>query len=95
MAVPGPFDLEGEDDEMTAGQAMEQADEMRPNNEFSDSLKQNWLRQCDSRLRGSVVERSETVDFDDVGADRARSICAHSQCTYRGANCSGASSSVS
>lgn len=71
MAVPGPFDLEGEDDEMTAGQAMEQADEMRPNNEFSDSLKQNWLRQCDSRLRGSVVERSETVDFDDVGADTA------------------------
>lgn len=50
---------------------MEQADEMRPNNEFSDSLKQNWLRQCDSRLRGSVVERSETVDFDDVGADTA------------------------
>ena len=42
--------MEGEDDEMTAGQAMEQADEMRPNNEFSDSLKQNWLRQCDSRL---------------------------------------------
>lgn len=54
---------------MTAGQAMEQADGMRPNNEFSDTLKQNWLRQCDSRLRGSVVERSRTGDFDGVGAD--------------------------
>ena len=64
MAVPGPFDLEGEDDEMTAGQAMEQADEMRPNNEFSDSLKQNWLRQ-------TVVNRSACGDFDAVGADMA------------------------
>ena len=54
---------------MTAGQAIEQADGMRPNNEFSDTLKQNWLRQCDSRLRGSVVERSRTGDFDGVGAD--------------------------
>ena len=44
---------------------MEQADEMRPNNEFSDSLKQNWLRECDARLRKTVV------DFDDVGADTA------------------------
>ena len=33
---------------MTAGQAIEQADGMRPNNEFSDTLKQNWLRQCDT-----------------------------------------------
>ena len=48
---------------MTAGQAIEQADEMRPNNEFSDTLKQNWLRQCDARLRSS--------DFDAVGADKA------------------------
>mgnify|MGYP007030794761 FL=1 len=54
---------------MTAGQAMEQADGMRPNNEFSDTPKQNWLRQCDSRMRGSVVERSQTGDFDGVGAD--------------------------
>ena len=54
---------------MTAGQAIEQADEIRPNNQFTDSLKQNWLRQCDARLRGSVVQRSETGDFDAVGAD--------------------------
>ena len=41
---------------MTAGNAIEISDEMRPNNEFSDTMKQNWLRQCDSRLRGSVVK---------------------------------------
>lgn len=56
---------------MTAGQAIEQADEMRPNNEFSDGLKQNWLRQCDARLRSSVVQRSVCSDFDAVGADKA------------------------
>ena len=56
---------------MTAGQAIEQADEMRPNNEFSDGLKQNWLRQCDARLRSSVVQRSTCSDFDAVGADKA------------------------
>ena len=56
---------------MTAGQAIEQSDEMRPNNEFSDGLKQNWLRQCDARLRSSVVQRSVCSDFDAVGADKA------------------------
>ena len=56
---------------MTAGQAIEQADEMRPNNEFSDTLKQNWLRQCDARLRSSIVKRSICGDFDAVGADIA------------------------
>lgn len=54
---------------MTAGNAIEQADEMRPNNQFADELKQNWLRQCDARLRGSVVQRSACGDFDAVGAD--------------------------
>ena len=32
---------------MTVGQAIEQADELRPNNQFTDSLKQSWLHQCD------------------------------------------------
>ena len=54
---------------MTAGNAIEISDEMRPNNEFSDGLKQNWLRQCDARLRSSVVQRSACGDFDAVGAD--------------------------
>ena len=54
---------------MTAGQATEQAEALRPGNDFSDELKQNWLRQCDARLRSSIVERSSTEDFDAVGAD--------------------------
>lgn len=56
---------------MTAGQAIEMADGMRPNNEFSDGMKQMWLRQCDARLRSSAVERAECADFDAVGADKA------------------------
>lgn len=54
---------------MTVGSVIEQADELRPNSQFSDELKQNWLRQCDARLRSSVVERSACGDFDAVGAD--------------------------
>lgn len=54
---------------MTAGQAIEQADELRPNNQFTDSLKQSWLHQCDARMRTSIVQRSRTADFDAVGAD--------------------------
>ena len=42
---------------MTAGMAVEMADGMRPNNDFDDQLKQNWLRECDARLRKTVVER--------------------------------------
>ena len=46
------------------------ADEMRPNNEFSDRMKQLWLRQADSGLRRNVVERSNTgSDFEGRGAD--------------------------
>lgn len=54
---------------MTAGMAVEMADGMRPNNDFDDRLKQNWLRECDARLRKTVVERSSCGDFDAMGAD--------------------------
>ena len=55
---------------MTAGEAIKMADEMRPNNEFSDLMKQLWLRQADSGLRRNVIERSQTGgDFEDAGAD--------------------------
>ena len=33
---------------MTAGEAIRMADELRPNNSFSDEMKQLWLRQADS-----------------------------------------------
>ena len=45
------------------------ADELRPNNSFSDEMKQLWLRQADSGLRRNVVERSDTSDFEGRGAD--------------------------
>lgn len=55
---------------MTAGEAIKMADELRPNNSFSDEMKQLWLRQADSGLRRSVVERSDTDgDFEGRGAD--------------------------
>lgn len=54
---------------MTAGNAIETADQLRPGNAFSEELKQAWLRQCDARLRQSVVERAACGDFDAVGAD--------------------------
>ena len=33
---------------MTAGKAIELCDQMRPNNDFGDEMKQMWLRQCDA-----------------------------------------------
>ena len=55
---------------MTAGEAIKMADELRPNNSFSDEMKQLWLRQADSGLRRNVVERSDTgSDFEGRGAD--------------------------
>ena len=51
---------------MTAGKALELADQMRPNNDFRDEMKQMWLRQCDARLRQTVVNRSACGDFDAV-----------------------------
>ena len=43
---------------MTAGKAIELCDQMRPNNDFGDEMKQMWLRQCDARLRQTVVNLS-------------------------------------
>ena len=54
---------------MTAGKAIETADALRPNNSFDRELKILWLRQSDAALRRAVVSRSNTTDFDDVGAD--------------------------
>ena len=56
---------------MTAGKAIELCDQMRPNNDFGDEMKQMWLRQCDAQLRQTVVNRSACGDFDAVGADMA------------------------
>ena len=57
--------------EMTAGCVVRMADALRPDYNFNAELKQNWLRECDARLRRTVVERSKCGDFDAVGADVA------------------------
>ena len=54
---------------MTVGKAIETADKLRPNNSFERELKLLWLRQADAGLRMSIVDKSDTADFDDVGAD--------------------------
>ena len=54
---------------MTVGKAIETADKLRPNNGFDRELKILWLRQADAGLRKSVVDKSDTTDFDAVGAD--------------------------
>ena len=54
---------------MTVGKAIETADKLRPNNGFGRELKILWLRQADAGLRKSVVDKSDTTDFDAVGAD--------------------------
>lgn len=54
---------------MTVGKAIETADKLRPNNSFDRELKLLWLRQADAGLRMSIVDKSDTADFDDVGAD--------------------------
>ena len=54
---------------MTVGKAIETADRLRPNNGFDLELKILWLRQADAGLRKSVVAKSDTIDYDAVGAD--------------------------
>ena len=54
---------------VTVGKAIETADKLRPNNGFDRELKILWLRQADAGLRKSVVDKSDTTDFDAVGAD--------------------------
>ena len=68
---------------MTAGKAIELCDQMRPNNDFADEMKQMWLRQCDARLRQTVVNRSACGDFDAVGADMPSAHCTSTGCAPR------------
>lgn len=56
---------------MTAEMAIETADQMRPGNQFSVQLKYRWLREADGLLREMAVERAETEEFKELGADRA------------------------
>lgn len=55
---------------MTAGQALELAQELRPGSRIPVQTRMQWLREVDGLLRQTVFARSETTDFDGVGADR-------------------------
>jgi hypothetical protein len=52
---------------MTVREAIEQADQLRPNNPCGEEQKQTWLRQADGHIRRGCIARSDTTDFDDVG----------------------------
>lgn len=56
---------------MTVREAIDQADALRPGNPFDSQLKQRWLREADGLIRKSVIDRSDTEDYDGVGADAA------------------------
>lgn len=56
---------------MTAEQAIEAADEMRPGNQFTAQRKYHWLRQADGVLRAMVISRSAAKEYEYRGADIA------------------------
>ena len=56
---------------MTVEKAIEVADGLRPNNDIDSELKKLWLAQADAGLRKNIVNKSDTEDFDSVGADRS------------------------
>ena len=56
---------------MTAEQAIEAANGLRPGNQFTSQRKYRWLRQADGVLRAMVISRSETQEYQYRGADLA------------------------
>ena len=56
---------------MTAEQAIEAADSLRPGNQFTAQRKYRWLRQADGILRTMVISRADTNEFEARGADIA------------------------
>lgn len=55
---------------MTAGQALEQMERLRPGCKVSQYTRMQWLREEDARLRENLFRQSSTHLFDGVGADR-------------------------
>ena len=55
---------------MTAGQALERAEELRPGSRIALATRQAWLKEADAMLRERLF-RSSTDAYDDVGADLA------------------------
>lgn len=56
---------------MTAGEAIERSEQLRPGCRIPALTRQRWLREADSMLRCQLFEKSDTGAFDAVGADLA------------------------
>ena len=56
---------------MTAGQALEGVEQLRPGSRIGAQTRMQWLREVDGMLRRNFFERSGTDRFDAVGADLA------------------------
>ena len=54
---------------MTAGEALERAERLRPGSRVSAETRQQWLREVDGLLRRKGFDRSATHAYDAVGAD--------------------------
>lgn len=56
---------------MTVGQALEQAEQLRPGSRIPPLTLQHWLRELDGTLRCQVFAHSMADAYDAQGADKA------------------------
>ena len=55
---------------MTIGEALERAEQLRPNCRIETETRVQWLREADALLRTKLFDRTAAGAFDAVGADR-------------------------
>jgi hypothetical protein len=55
---------------MTVGEALERAEQLRPNCRIETETRLQWLREADALLRTKLFDRAAAGAFDAVGADR-------------------------
>ena len=55
---------------MTVGEALERAEQLRPDCRVDARTRVQWLREADAMLRATLFDRSAADDFAAVGADR-------------------------
>ncbi len=56
---------------MTIGEALERAEQLRPNCRIETETRLQWLREADALLRTKLFDRAAAGAFDAVGADLA------------------------
>ncbi len=55
---------------MTVGEALERAEQLRPNCRIETETRLQWLQEADALLRTKLFDRAAAGAFDAVGADR-------------------------